>query len=211
MFVTRHNAAVDRGLLERLWDLYELAYRRTAEESASREMFFRSEFDSAIADPSNRLWVLWSDDEPVAMVLIATDIATTRYLSSPFFERRFTDHARRGAVHYILFVVVHPRFAAKGALTRMARDVLGTEAAEGVLLVFDSPEINQPHDEGGAALLMERLANMVSNGAPLLSLDVSRYYGIDFAAGSAYVEASQPAAQPSTGRTEKPAAAPARR
>ena len=42
MFVTRHNAAVDRGLLERLWQLYELAYRRTAEESASREMFFRS-------------------------------------------------------------------------------------------------------------------------------------------------------------------------
>ena len=40
-------------------------------------------------------------------------------------------------MHYILFVVVHPRYAAKGALTRMARDVLGTEAAEGVLLVFD--------------------------------------------------------------------------
>jgi Acetyltransferase (GNAT) family len=211
MFVTRHNSAVDRGLLERLWDLYELAYRRTAEESASREMFFRSEFDSAIADPSNRLWVLWSDDEPVAMVLIATDITATRYLSAPFFERRFTDHTRRGAVHYILFVVVHPRFAAKGALTRMARDVLGTEAAEGVLLVFDAPEVNQPHDEGGAALLMERLANMVASGAPLVPLDVSRYYGIDFAASSAYVDTSQPAAQTSAGRTESPAAIPIRR
>ena len=130
MFVTRHNSVVERGLLERLWDLYELAYRRTAEESATREMLFRSEFDSAVADSRNRLWVLWADAEPVAMVLIATDIGATRYLSQPFFERHFTDHARRGAVHYILFVVVHPRYAAKGALTRMARDVLGTEAAE---------------------------------------------------------------------------------
>ena len=130
-------------------------------------MFFRSEFDAAISDSTNRLWVLWADDEPVAMVLIATDIAATRYLSQPFFERHFTDHARRGAVHYILFVVVHPRYAAKGALTRMARDVLGTEAAEGVLLVFDSPEINQPRDDGGVALMMERLANMVVSGAPL--------------------------------------------
>ena len=207
MFVTRHNAAVERGLLERLWDLYELAYRKTAEESATREMLFRSEFDTAIADSSNRLWVLWADDEPVAMVLIATDIGATRYLSRPFFERRFTDHARRGAVHYILFVVVHPRFAAKGALTRMARDVLGAEAAEGVLLVFDSPEYNQPRDEGGAALLMERLANMVTTGAPLLPLDVSRYYGIDFAASSAYVEP----AQPETARAERPASVPARR
>ena len=72
MFVTRHNSVVERGLLERLWELYELAYRKTAEESASREMFYRSEFDAAIADSTNRLWVLWADDEPVAMVLIAS-------------------------------------------------------------------------------------------------------------------------------------------
>jgi hypothetical protein len=188
MFVTRHNSVVERGLLERLWGLYELAYRRTAEESATREMLFRTEFDAAVADSRNRLWVLWADEEPVAMVLIATDIGSTRYLSEPFFERHFTDHARRGAVHYILFVVVHPRYAAKGALTRMARDVLGTEAAEGVLLVFDSPEYNQPRDDGGVALLMERLAKMVVHGAPLVPLDVSRYYGIDFAATDAYVE-----------------------
>ena len=207
MFVTRHNSVVERGLLERLWELYELAYRRTAEESASREMFFRSEFDTAIADSSNRLWILWADDEPVAMVLIATDIGSTRYLSEPFFERHFTDHSRRGAVHYILFVVVHPRYAAKGALTRMARDVLGTEAAEGVLLVFDSPEINQPQDQGGVALMMERLANMVVTGAPLVPLDVSRYYGIDFAATSAYIEA----AEPEPARVERPSGVPVRR
>ena len=207
MFVTRHNSVVERGLLERLWELYELAYRRTAEESASREMFFRSEFDTAIADSSNRLWILWADDEPVAMVLIATDIGSTRYLSEPFFERHFTDHSRRGAVHYILFVVVHPRYAAKGALTRMARDVLGTEAAEGVLLVFDSPEINQPQDQGGVALMMERLAKMVVTGAPLLPLDVSRYYGIDFAATSAYIEA----AEPEPARVERPSGVPVRR
>jgi len=207
MFVTRHNSVVERGLLERLWELYELSYRRTAEESATREMFFRSEFDAAVADSRNRLWVLWADDEPVAMVLIATDIGSTRYLSQPFFERHFTDHARRGAVHYILFVVVHPRYAAKGALTRMARDVLGTEAAEGVLLVFDSPEYNQPRDEGGVALLMERLAKMVVHGAPLVPLDVSRYYGIDFAATDAYVEpeATQPV------RAERPERARLRR
>ncbi|HZY07651.1 MAG TPA: GNAT family N-acetyltransferase, partial [Ilumatobacteraceae bacterium] len=207
MFVTRHNSVVEHGLLERLWELYELSYRRTAEESATREMFFRSEFDAAVADSSNRLWVLWADEEPVAMVLIATDIGSTRYLSQPFFERHFTDHARRGAVHYILFVVVHPRYAAKGALTRMARDVLGTEAAEGVLLVFDSPEYNQPRDEGGVALLMERLAKMVVHGAPLVPLDVSRYYGIDFAATDAYVE-SQPA-EPV--RAERPEPARVRR
>ena len=89
----------------------------------------------------------------------------------------------------------------------MARDVLGTEAAEGVLLVFDSPEVNQPHDEGGVALMMERLAKMVVSGAPLVPLDVSRYYGIDFAATSAYVEADEP--EPA--RLERPSNVPVRR
>jgi hypothetical protein len=195
MYVTRHNSAVDHNLVDRLWALYESAYRRTAEAAASREMLFRSEFQSYLADPSNRLWVLWSDEEPVAMVLIATDIASTRYLSAPFFERHFHAHSERGAVHYILFVVVDPRYAARGVLTRMARDVLGTEAAEGVLLVFDAPEYNQPTNEGGVALMMERLAKMVAGGAPLVPLDVSRYYGIDFAASPAYAdETSRPAA-----------------
>ena len=204
MFVTRHNSVVERGLLERLWQLYETAYRRTAEQSASREMLYRSEFESAVADTTNRLWVLWSDDEPIAMVLIATDIGSTRYLSVPYFERRFADHSRRGAVHYILFVVVHPAYAARGALARMARDVLGTEAAEGVLLVFDSPEYNQPADEGGTALMMERLARMVTNGAPIVTLDVSRYYGIDFAESAAYAEASPPPS-PATPTSRVPA------
>jgi hypothetical protein len=200
MFVTRHNSVVERGLLERLWQLYESAYRRTSEQSASREMLYRSEFESAVADSTNRLWVLWSDDEPIAMVLIATDIGATRYLSVPYFERRFADHARRGAVHYILFVVVHPAFAARGALARMARDVLGTEAAEGALLVFDAPEYNQPTDEGGTALMMERLAKMVTSGAPVLTLDVSRYYGIDFAESAAYAEAAPPLSPPAPTR-----------
>ncbi len=189
MFVTRHNAVVERGLLERLWGLYELAYRRTAEESASREMFFRSEFDSAVADPTNRLWVLWSDDEPVAMVLIATDIGSTRYLSGPYFERHFTDHTRRRAVHYVLFIVVHPRYRRQGCAdadgSRRARYrgcrrcAVGLRFPEGQ--PASRPRAAQPCSSSG-------LANMVASGAPLIPLDVSRYYGIDFAASSAYVE-----------------------
>jgi hypothetical protein len=54
---------------------------------------------------------------------------------------------------------------------------------------------------------MERLANMVVSGAPLVPLDVSRYFCIDFAATSAYVEASHP--EPS--EDEQPAVVPARR
>jgi hypothetical protein len=55
--------------------------------------------------------------------------------------------------------------------------------------------------------MMERLANMVVSGAPLLPLDVSRYFCIDFAATSAYVEAPTP--EPV--KVERPSGIPARR
>jgi hypothetical protein len=56
---------------------------------------------------------------------------------------------------------------------------------------------------------MERLANMVVSGAPLVPLDVSRYFCIDFAATSAYVEAPVAESEPAT--VERPAGIPVRR
>ena len=51
MFVTRHTPVVDVVLADKLWDLYETRLSPAwPRNSASREMFFRVEFDEAIAD-----------------------------------------------------------------------------------------------------------------------------------------------------------------
>ena len=148
MFVTRHtHVRRHRGLPTSCGTCTNWRTEAWPKTPVTREMFYRHEFDDAIADPSNRLWVLWDDDEPVAMALIATDIGSTRYLSRAYFEHHYPDHMRRGAVHYILWswssTLAH---AAKGALVRLAREGSALEAAEGALLVFDSPEMNQPRD-----------------------------------------------------------------
>jgi GNAT superfamily N-acetyltransferase len=183
MFVTRHSHITDHALRERLWRLYELAYRGMSERAVTRESYFRSEFDDVLIEPTNRIWVLWRDDDPIAMAVISTDIGATRYLSRVYFETRYADHVLRGAVHYILWVVVHPLHEAKGVLVRLAREVIGLEADEGALLVFDAPEVNQPTDRGGIAELMRRLASMVSEGTPVDQIEVQRYYAVDFALG----------------------------
>jgi|GEM_PF-2146599 len=169
---------------ERMWELYELAYRRTAEATPTHELLYRHEFDELLADPTNRLWVLWDDAAPVASTLIATDITSTRYLSGPWFERHHPERARRSLVHYIMWVVVHPAHAATGALVRLARETLAVEAAEGALLVFDAPEINQPSARGGLAEMMRRLATMVAERARVDQITVQRYYAVDFPAGA---------------------------
>lgn len=186
MFVTRHPAVSDALLRDRLWNLYQDAYGPVASESPSHEMLFRYEFDEAIDDPTNRLWVLWSDDRPVAMTLIATEIGPTRYLSRAYFDRR---HAGR-PVHYIMWLVVHPVYAAQGAIVRLAKEVLRREAADGALLVFDAPFVHQAGPEGGFAEMMARLARSFVGPVPVTMLGASYYYAVDFAQVPAAVSAS---------------------
>ena len=182
MFVTRHTNVVDPALSAKLWHLYEVSYAGMSEQAVTREVLYRSEFDAAIADPTNRLWVLWDDDSPVAMTLIATEIGPTRYLSRGYFDGRFPEHTRRGAVHYIMWLVVHPMYAAQGAIVRLAREVLQREADDGALLVFDCPEVHQPGVSGGFAEMMHRLANAFVGPAPVQHLGTSYYYAVDFGA-----------------------------
>jgi hypothetical protein len=187
VYVTRHITVTNIELREKMWRLYEIAFRPITEQAVSREMLYRHEFDALISDPLNRLWVLWSDSEPIAATVITTDINTTRYLSRQYFETHYPDHVMRNAVHYVLFVIVHPAYVAKGALIRLARESWGLEADEGALVIFDAPLATQPGERGGIAEMAVRLAKMVSSGAETDLIEVQRYYAIDFAKGSRHL------------------------
>ena len=89
MFVTQHRGVSDLALIDRLWEHYERCYRQTAESAATREMFFRHEFDEVIRDSTNRTWVVWEGNQPIGSTVIATDFAATRYLSRAYFETRY--------------------------------------------------------------------------------------------------------------------------
>ncbi|MCY7298092.1 MAG: hypothetical protein LH616_02640, partial [Ilumatobacteraceae bacterium] len=92
------------------------------------------------------------------------------------------DHMRRGVVHYIMWLVIHPAHVAKGAIVRLAKEGLALEASEGALLVFDSPAANQPEVTGGFAEMMARLSNAVSAGAPVHHVETQHYFAVDFSA-----------------------------
>ena len=195
---------------DKLWTLYELAYRGMAEAAVTREMLYRSEFDEAIADPTNRIWVVWEDQTAVGMTLIATDIGATRYISRAYFEHHFPEHVRRNAVHYLMWLVVHPAFEARGAIIRLAREGLALEASDEVLLVFDVPEKNQPRDTGGLAEMMLRLARMLGTDAPVRKLETQRYYAVDFAPAVVSPEAAEvaevgTAGEEAPGEAQRPA------
>ena len=182
MFVTWHTAITDVVLADKLWTLYEAAYHGSARTIATREMLYRSEFDELLADATNRNWVLWEDNIPIGSSLVATDIAATRYLSKEYFDYHYPDHSRENRLRYVMWLVVHPAYEARGAALRLLREGLTHESAQGSLVIFDSPASIQPNSTGGFASAVERIATRVRPGSSFTELAVSRYFAVDFAA-----------------------------
>jgi hypothetical protein len=113
------------------------------------------------------------------MTLIATDIASTRWLNPEYFRRHHAERMRRGLVHYVMWVVVDPDVEVRGANVALAKEALTAEARDGALLVFDLPGSHQPDEAGGAAELMLRMAKVVGD-VELVPLATVRYYALDF-------------------------------
>lgn len=181
MYVTRHSVISDPRLIDGLWTLYRRAYVRVAQDTPTHEMLDHDEFLSQLRTETNRFWIVWDDGRPVGMALISTDVRATRWLSEVYFEHHFPERFRAGLIHYVVWVTIDPAYIAGGAVNVLARQALSLEAREGALLVFDTPELHQPADTGGAAALMIRLARMVGD-AELLPLTTQRYFAVDFAA-----------------------------
>lgn len=98
-----------------------------------------------------------------------------------------------------MWLVVHPAHVAKGAIIRLAKEGLALEASEGALLVFDSPEMNQPGLTGGFAEMMARLAKSVGGDAPVHHLETQHYFAVDFADVS-NADATRPLEMPRSAR-----------
>jgi hypothetical protein len=190
MYVTRHSPIGDVQLREQLWTLYRRAYARTAEDAVTHEMLDRLEFDDQLLDPTNRAWVVWEGEMPIAMTVVATNVQRTRWLSEQYFKKHFPEKFATGRIHYVVWAVIDPAWTTKGASLYLARHAMAVEAREGALLVFDMPEENQPNPTGGAAELMTRMARMVGE-ATLVPLTVQRYYALDFAPASTTFEVPQ--------------------
>jgi len=188
MYVTRHTNVQNKTLIDSLWQLYELAYEQLAAVDITRETLFKHEFEEVLADPTYRTTVVRDDDGvPIAMAVFATDISVTRYLSVPYFRRRYPERLEAGRIHYVMWILVHPDHQGMRATWELARAALAAEVEEGALLVFDLPESNQPNEGGGGAEFFRRVAKSIAD-VQLESFGVSRYYALDFAPQAAEPE-----------------------
>lgn len=202
MYITRHAGVTNMSLIDQLWELYVLSYEKIAEQDITRETLFRHEFNEVMADSTYRTTLVHGDDGvPLAMSVVATDIGVTRYLSVPYFRRRYPQRLADGRIHYVMWAVIHPDHQATRVRFELGRAGMAQAAEDGVLLVFDLPESNQPEEGGGGAEGLRRLARTMAE-VQLESFGVSRYYALDFAPQ----DDESPVPDPAVVRTEGDAA-----
>jgi hypothetical protein len=182
MFITRHTRLSDASLRDRLWDLYSRCFAQQQVQPFD-QVVTRTEFDEVLLTSTNRVWVVWDDQRPVVMTVIATDISSTRWLNPEYFRRHHPDRMRTRRVHYVLWVIVDPHVEIRGANIALAKEALTYEARDGALLVFDVPAEGE-HRGDSAAHMMLRMANMVAE-VELLPLATQQYFALDFRASDA--------------------------
>jgi hypothetical protein len=90
------EVAIQPDVVERYWRLYEDAFAPLARVAAQRQTLFKEEFYEAMTDERIIKFVLWDDDEPVGMALVATDLAAVPWVSSDYFAHRFPEHFAEG-------------------------------------------------------------------------------------------------------------------
>lgn len=177
MFITRHTRLGDVDLRDRLWTFYRRTYASQPRQPFT-EVLNRSEFDEVLLNSTNRVWVVWENEMPVVMTVIATDISSTRWLNPEFFRAQYPDRMKAGRVHYVMWVVVDPSVEIRGANVALAQEVFALEARDGALVVFDVPATSAQRAES-ASQMMLRMGRMVGD-VKLLPLATQQYFALDF-------------------------------
>lgn len=92
---------VPSDIVEQYWELYDQAFEEMKTASPCRQYLRREEFYEEMCDHRIIKFILWDDDsEPVAMSLVATDLEAVPWISPPYFEKKFSEHYRKGIIYY---------------------------------------------------------------------------------------------------------------
>jgi hypothetical protein len=156
------------------WSLYEEAFAPSKTLSPCRQYLTEEEFLAELADERIIKFVLWDGAEPLAMALIATDLAAVPWISPPYFERRFPEEFARGALWYFGALLSAPHVRRMGNAELLLDHIVNFVVSSEAVACFDCASFN-------AHLLPQLVKDATRKQANLddadcLELDLQTYY-----------------------------------
>ena len=158
--------------------LYREAFDPLAPLSPARQALTDEEFLAAMNDESVVKFVGWDrDEQPRAMAIMTTHLATVPWISVPYFESRFPDHYRRHAIYYFHALLVRSEDQGGPWARLLLEELIRMVARDRAVAAFDSCS----HTVEVARLpeMITRLGNRLCVVDPI-ELDRQHYYGYVF-------------------------------
>ncbi len=133
---------LEPDLIAQFWALYEIAFQPLQAASPCRQYLHKDEFYEEMTDPRIVKFVLWDDDEPVAMAFVANDLDAIPWISPPYFAARFPEEYAAKTIYYFgaLLTVEDRRRAGYGE--HILAELINFVVANDGIAAFDTYSVN---------------------------------------------------------------------
>ena len=101
--------AVEMPLSVQLWKLCSKAMSEMERETPFKQGIKQQEFEDAMSDDSFIKFVLYDEDRPIGISLVATDVSKVLWLSPSYFAHKYGTRE----IHYLLGIVVSKSIASR--------------------------------------------------------------------------------------------------
>jgi len=161
-----------------LYDLYLAAFAPLMTKAAARQVLNLSEFEAEMTDPRVVKCVAWAPDgQPIGLTTVTNDLESVPWISPEFYAARFPEHAARGAIYYLGFTLVHPKYRRSSVLANMMSAMLAPVVANRGVVGYDICEHNNTVLRFSTNI--ERLFRSLSDIATS-TVDTQTYYAMEF-------------------------------
>lgn len=168
--------AIDAAGVDDLYGMYAAAFGPMRTRAAARHLLTAAEFTAEMGDKRIEKYVVWSDDdEPLGLATVTTDLSAVAWISPDFYAARYPQHAARGALLYLGYLLVRPGRGTYRVGRLLLDRIVERLVAQRAVCVFDVASFNDRRAVGRFVSGLPR-----AHGARVEAVDVQTYYGVTF-------------------------------
>ena len=164
---------IDLDTAQSLYEFYLEEFGELATKAVARQVLHKHEFMDAMDDERVHKYLARDQQgQVVAMCTLTSHLETVPWVSPAYFTHRYPEHAARGAVYYLGFVLVRRQCRRSRLFRQLIERVVEVLVSERAVCSYDICGLNDDHMLGGN---IEALLHGISD-VEVAPVDAQTYY-----------------------------------
>lgn len=172
------EAKVDEPTAESFYELYVDTFGDLATKAVARQVLHEHEFREEMVDERVQKYLAWDEDgEVLGMATLTNHLATVPWISPDYFAHHYPEHAARGAVYYLGFILVRQDRRRSRVFSEMITRIVDLLVADRAVCGWDICAFNNDvlRLEDNIEGLLRRLSDV-----SVRTVDAQTYYSATF-------------------------------